>query len=90
MKNSIPSLDNFVSHDQTLNIIPLDKTWQTVSGTDNKFQVYSAYVDVRKKDDPVIRMIVSSFKDGDPQGISCRFYYGNNEQGWKGKGKLNS
>ena len=57
----------------------LDAHWQTVQGiTTHKFLVYSAYYDMRNKEDPVIRVIGVTRKK-DSEKVMCRLYYYRNE-----------
>lgn len=68
---------------------PKDQIWQPVFGTKHKFEVYSAFADVRKKgkkkDGPVIRLIATT-KTKDHDQVFCRYYYDIGEDvGFKGK-----
>lgn len=59
-----------------------DHIWQPVLGTKHRFKVYSAFVDVRNKQKPIVRLIADNINPG-PDKVFCKFYYQNGITGWK-------
>ena len=68
------------------NIAPFvkDHIWQPVFGTEHRFKVYSAFVDVRNKQHPVIRLIANNINPK-PDKVSCKFYYKRDKENGKFK-----
>ena len=62
---------------------PMDGNWQPVSGTKHPFEVFSAFLDLRKE--RAIVRIIGATKAKETDEVFCRFYFDKGSNNYLGE-----